>query len=65
VDPQEFFQRQNPLPEEQEAAIEKKKQEFLAIIDTEMTGCSEQYRGLARSPKFGYYMGILYKELHL
>jgi transcriptional regulator with XRE-family HTH domain len=36
VEPLEFFQRQNPLPEEQEAAIQKKKQEFLAIIDTEL-----------------------------
>jgi hypothetical protein len=36
VDTLEFFQRSDPLPEEQEAVIQKKKQEFLAIIDTEL-----------------------------
>ena len=36
VDPLALFQRSDPLPEEQEAAIQKKKQEFLAVIDTEL-----------------------------
>ncbi|GHV81462.1 hypothetical protein AGMMS49991_00200 [Spirochaetia bacterium] len=36
VDPLDFFQRSEQLPEEQEAAIQRKKQEFLAVIDTEL-----------------------------
>ncbi|GHT82569.1 hypothetical protein FACS1894137_01710 [Spirochaetia bacterium] len=36
VDPLAFFQRTDPLPEEQEAAIRKEKQAFLAIIDKEL-----------------------------
>jgi transcriptional regulator with XRE-family HTH domain len=36
VDPLEFFHRSDTLPEEQEAAIQRKKQEFLAVIDREL-----------------------------
>ncbi|GHT75710.1 hypothetical protein FACS1894124_7390 [Spirochaetia bacterium] len=36
VDPLDFFHRAKQLPEEQEAALQRKKQEFLTIIDTEL-----------------------------
>jgi transcriptional regulator with XRE-family HTH domain len=36
VDPLALFQRSDPLPEDQEAEIQKKKQEFLAVIDEEL-----------------------------